>query len=99
MLPAGQSSLILADPVWAFRKNYEPKEVLFEAINKMQRHLAEMPPESTTLDVIRGAYQGLWRSLEEKELVVVTAHTTALMSEDQWLLCQQSAIARRRDGR
>jgi hypothetical protein len=84
---------MMADPVWAFRKNYEPKEVLFEAINK----LAEMPAESTTLDYLRNAYLGLWRSLEEKELVVVTAHTTALMSEDQWLLCQQSAIARRRD--
>ena len=50
----------------------------------------------TAVDFIRKAYDGLWRSLEEKQLVVVTAHTTALMSEDQWLLCQQSAIARRR---
>ncbi len=88
---------MLADPVWAFRKNYEPKEVLFEAINRLQRQLAEMPEESTTLEVIRRAYDGLWRSLEDKQMVVITAHTTALMSEDQWLLCQQSAIARRRD--
>jgi hypothetical protein len=88
---------MMADPVWAYRKNYEPKEVLFEAINRLQRQLAGMPPEYTTLDYLRNAYSGLWRSLEEKELVVVTAHTTALMSEDQWLLCQQSAIARRRD--
>ncbi len=88
---------MLADPVWAFRKNYEPKEVLFEAINKLQRQLAELPAESTTLEFIRSAYDGLWRSLEDKQMVVITAHTTALMSEDQWLLCQQSAIARRRD--
>ena len=88
---------MMADPVWAYRKNYEPKEVLFEAINRMQRQLAQLPAESTTLDMLRSAFDGLWRSLEEKQLVVVTAHTSALMSEDQWLLCQQSAIARRRD--
>lgn len=88
---------MMADPVWAYRKNYEPKEVLFEAINRLQRQLAQLPAESTTLDFLRNAFDGLWRSLEEKELVVVTAHTAALMSEDQWLLCQQSAIARRRD--
>jgi len=87
---------MMADPVWAYRKNYEPKEILFEAINKLQKQLAQLPAESTTVDFLRNAYQGLWRSLEDKELVVVTAHTTALMSEDQWLLCQQSAIARRR---
>ncbi|HEX6512765.1 MAG TPA: hypothetical protein VF157_10725 [Chloroflexota bacterium] len=95
-MPKGQSPLIMADPVWAYRKNYEPKEVLFEAINKLQRQLAALPEESTTLDYLRSAYAGLWRSLEDNKLVVVTAHTTALMSEDQWLLCQQSAIARRR---
>jgi hypothetical protein len=87
---------MMADPVWAFRKNYEPKEVLFEAINRLQRQLAELPAESTTLEYIRRAYDGLWQALEDNKLVVITAHTTALMSEDQWLLCQQSAIARRR---
>lgn len=87
---------MLADPVWAYRKNYEPKEVLFEAINKLQRQLAELPAECITVDLIRNAYVSLWRNLEDNKLVVVTAHTTALMSEDQWLLCQQSAIARRR---
>ena len=96
MLSEGQSPLMMADPVWAYRKNYEPKEVLFEAINKLQQYLADLPEESTTLDFLRNAYGVLLRSLEEKELVVVTAHTTALMSEDQWLLCQQAAIARRR---
>jgi len=87
---------MMADPVWAFRKNYEPKEVLFEAINKLQRQLAQLPAESTTLEFIRTSFDGLWRTLEENDLVVITAHTSALMSEDQWLLCQQSAIARRR---
>ena len=87
----------MADPVWAFRKNYEPKEVLFEAINKLQTYLAQLPAESTTLEYLRGVYGGLWQALEDKEMVVVTAHTSALMSEDQWLLCQQRAIARRRD--
>jgi len=86
----------MADPVWAYRKNYEPKEVLFEAINRLQRHLAELPAESTNVETLRHAFEGLWRSLEDNKLVVVTAHTTALMTEDQWLLCQQSAIARRR---
>ncbi|HLQ33661.1 MAG TPA: hypothetical protein VK457_13315 [Chloroflexota bacterium] len=92
----GQSPLLMADPVWAYRKNYEPKEVLFEAINKLQRQLAELPAESTTVEFLRNAYAGLWRTLEDNKLVVITAHTTALMSEEQWLLCQQSAIARRR---
>jgi hypothetical protein len=87
----------MADPVWAYRKNYEPKEVLFEAINRLQRQMAELPAESTTLDFLRRAFGGLWRSLEEHQMVVVTAHTSALMSEDQWLLCQQAAIARRRE--
>jgi hypothetical protein len=87
---------MMADPVWAYRKNYEPKEVLFEAINKLQRQLAQLPAESTTVDFLREAFQRLWRSLEDNQLVVVTAHTTALMSEDQWLLCQQTAIDRRR---
>jgi len=89
---------MMADPVWAYRKNYEPKEVLFDAINRLQRRLAELPAESTTVEHLRTAYEGLWRSLEDDKLVVVTAHTTALMSEEQWLLCQQSAVARRRDG-
>jgi hypothetical protein len=96
-LGQNQSPLIMADPVWAYRKNYEPKEVLFEAINRMQRQLADLPAESTTLEFLRNAFDGLWRSLEDKKLVVITAHTSALMSEDQWLLCQQSAIARRRE--
>ncbi len=87
---------MMADPVWAYRKNYEPKEVLFDAINKLQRQLAQLPAESTTVDFLREAFQGLWRRLEDNQLVVVTAHTTALMSEDQWLLCQQTAIDRRR---
>jgi len=87
---------MMADPVWAYRKNYEPKEVLFVAINRLQKRLAQLPEESTTVEFLRSAFDGLWRSLEENELVVITAHTTALMSEDQWLLCQQSAIARRR---
>ena len=87
---------MMADPVWAYRKNYEPKEVLFEAINRMQKKLAAMPAESTTVDHLRAAFEGLWRALEESEMVVVTAHTSALMTEEQWLLCQQSAIARRR---
>ena len=86
----------MADPVWAYRKNYEPKEVLFDAINRLQRKLAQLPAEFTTPDHLREAFRGLWRSLEDAEAVVVTAHTTELMSEDQWLLCQQSAIARRR---
>ncbi|HLY67602.1 MAG TPA: hypothetical protein VKU60_18840 [Chloroflexota bacterium] len=88
---------MMADPVWAYRKNYEPKEVLFEAINRMQKQLAELPEESTTVDVLRNAFEGLWRSLEDKQLVVVTAHTSPLMSVEQWLQCQQSAIARRRE--
>jgi hypothetical protein len=88
---------MMADPVWAYRKNYEPKEVLFEAINRLQKQMAELPAETTTLDLLRRAFEGLWRSLEDTKLVVITAHTTALMSEDQWLLCQQSAIARRRE--
>ena len=88
---------MMADPVWAYRKNYEPKEVLFDAINRLQRRLAELPEESITVEDLRIAFEGLWRNLEDQRLVVVTAHTTALMSEDQWLLCQQSAISRRRD--
>ncbi|MBV8084036.1 MAG: hypothetical protein JO247_04390 [Chloroflexi bacterium] len=95
-MPSTQSPLMMADPVWAYRKNYEPKEVLFEAINRMQKKLAAMPAESTTVDHLRAAFEGLWRALEESEMVVVTAHTSALMTEEQWLLCQQSAIARRR---
>ena len=87
---------MMADPVWAYRKNYEPKEVLFEAINRLQKKLAALPAESTTVDHLRGAFEGLWRALEDSEMVVVTAHTSALMTEEQWLLCQQSAIARRR---
>ncbi|MBV8085788.1 MAG: hypothetical protein JO247_13345 [Chloroflexi bacterium] len=87
----------MADPVWAYRKNYEPKEVLFQAINHVQKKLAELPETTTTVDFIRGTFEGLWQSLEDNKLVVVTAHTTALMSEDQWLMCQQSAIARRRE--
>jgi hypothetical protein len=88
---------MMADPVWAYRKNYEPKEVLFDAINRLQRKLAKQPAESTTLDNLRTAFEGLWRNLEDSKLVVVTAHTSALMTEEQWLLCQQSAIARRRE--
>lgn len=87
----------MADPVWAYRKNYEPKEVLFDAINRLQRRLAQLPEESTTVDQLRIAFEGLWRNLEDNKLVVVTAHTTALMSEEQWLQCQKSAIARRRE--
>jgi hypothetical protein len=94
----GQSPLMLADPVWAYRKNYEPKEVLFDAINRLQRRLAQLPEESTTVEHLRAAFEGLWRNLEDNKLVVVTAHTSALMSEEQWLLCQRSAIARRREG-
>lgn len=87
---------MMADPVWAYRKNYEPKEVLFEAIRRMHRYLASLPEEATTLDELRTAFNHLWRILEEAEMVVVTAHTAALMSEEQWLLCQQQAIAQRR---
>lgn len=95
-LSVSHSPLMMADPVWAYRKNYEPKEILFEAIRRLQRYLANLPEEATTLDELRTAFNHLWRALEEAEMVVVTAHTTALMSEEQWLLCQQSAIARRR---
>ena len=68
---------MMADPVWAYRKNYEPKEVLFEAINRLQRTLAELPAESTTVDQLRPAFERLWRSLEDSNQVVMTAHTSA----------------------
>gem|GEM_PF-2935439 len=86
----------MADPVWAYRKNYEPKEVLYQAIDLLQRHLAELPEELSTLDNLRRAFNRLWIMLEVDDRVVVTAHTSVLMSEEQWLRCQQSTIARRR---
>ncbi len=89
--------MMMADPVWAYRKNYEPKQALFEAIDLLQRHLAELPEEQTSLDHLRFAFSRLWRMLEEYNRVVVTAHTSALMSEEQWLRCQQTIIAGRRE--
>jgi hypothetical protein len=96
-LSSTQSPLMMADPVWAYRKNYEPKEVLFVVIKRLQRKLAKLPEGTTSIDFLRAIFNGLWQTLEEKELVVITAHTTALMSEEQWLRCQQSAIARLRE--
>ncbi|MDE3076568.1 MAG: hypothetical protein KGJ86_14190 [Chloroflexota bacterium] len=91
-----QPPIMMADPVWAYRKNYEPKRTLFEAIDLLQRHLAELPEETTTLEYLRAAFTRLWRMLEEHNRVVVTAHTSALLTEEQWLRCQQTVISRRR---
>ncbi len=89
------------DPVYAFGKNYEPKDVLLAAIAALQERLACVPLETLTGSRLAREYRRLFLTLEETQQVVVTSyHRPTLMPEEQWLACQRTAIAatRRRLG-
>lgn len=90
------------DPVYAFGKDYEPKDVLLTAILGLQEHLARVPAEELTFGRLSQEYRRLFLWLEEQHHVVVTGYhrPNLMMEEEQWLRCQRSAIqaARRRLG-
>jgi len=88
---------VMNDPSFVYGEVYGPMVTVERSIVLLQVRLAQLPPETLTLEFLDEQYSALLKTLVSSGLCVVTSFTQPTIEKTIWFAHQRSQIDRFRE--